>query len=129
MDSPNDPSERKPRGGIDSLDEIDKILDYFSKAHPFADTRAYNIYHDKAKARIIALITNARIEEQEYHLNKLKTGKWISYGTEVTNRLKQLEAGDSTVGEAGASLPKDDIRPTSPSDTESTASTQLKGGK
>ena len=35
---------------------VDQILDRFSKAHPFADTPAYNIYHEEATQEIKDII-------------------------------------------------------------------------
>ena len=35
-------------------DPLDEILDKFSKAHPFADTKAYNLFHAQAKQRLLA---------------------------------------------------------------------------
>ena len=43
------------------------------------------------KALISDQVRQARLEEQNYHLDKLKTGKWKSYATEVTDRIKELE--------------------------------------
>lgn len=45
-----------------SSSSLDGILDNFSKAHPFADTRAYDIFHARAKAAIQAEITKAQID-------------------------------------------------------------------
>ena len=38
---------------------IDGALDRFSKAHPFADTKAYNIHHDQTKQAITQAMLDA----------------------------------------------------------------------
>ena len=38
---------------------IGEILDRFSKAHPFADTKAYNIHHDQTKQAITQAMLDA----------------------------------------------------------------------
>lgn len=45
-----------------NINKLDVVLDRFSKAHPFADTRAYNVYHQKAKQALIALIESLCLE-------------------------------------------------------------------
>lgn len=44
---------------------LDAILDRFSKAHPFADTRAYNVFHEQAKAALNKYIVTKQIQELE----------------------------------------------------------------
>lgn len=44
---------------------IDFILDRFSKAHPFADTRAYNIYHEEAKQLLTEYIKEIIPEKKQ----------------------------------------------------------------
>lgn len=44
-----------------------------------------------AKRQINALISKARIDEQKRYLKMLETGRWRSFGIEVTDRLKELE--------------------------------------
>lgn len=81
-----------------NLDKIDQeitdiLLEHLVLAND--NGQPYIQYTDVAVDKIITLIAaqiqEARLEEQNYHLDKLKTGKWKSYATEVTDRIKELE--------------------------------------
>lgn len=66
-----------------TIDELDKILDSFSKAHPFADTRAYNLFHEQAKTALIALFKKEMTTILEQYRN------YLSNPNDLLDELRQ----------------------------------------